>query len=216
VAEKKAAIQVDRFLSALETVIKNLGRQLRRVRHVAGATILGDGRLVMVLNSADLMKSILTGPAYPSSLITETEPVQRRRLLVVDDSITTRTLQKHILEKAGYEVISASDGQEAWEYLKHEQVQLVISDVDMPNMDGIELTKAIKSNHATANLPVILVTSLAEVQDRLQGMQAGADAYIVKTNFDQNELLETIEQYIRDQASFTDDSASISSNAARS
>jgi two-component system chemotaxis sensor kinase CheA len=216
VAEKRVAMQVDGFLNTLETVIKNLGRQLRRVRHVAGATILGDGRLVIVLNSVDLMKSIFTGQGYSGSLIVEAEPVRRHRLLVVDDSITTRTLQKHILEKAGYEVISASDGEEAWEYLKREIVHLVISDVNMPNMDGIELTKAIKTNNATANLPVLLVTSLGDAQDRLRGMEAGADAYIVKTNYDQNEIIETIKHYIGGQTSFAVDGSSISSKAARS
>jgi two-component system chemotaxis sensor kinase CheA len=216
VAEKRVALQVDGFLNTMETVIKNLGRQLRRVRHVAGATILGDGRLVIVLNSVDLMNSIFTGQGYSGSLIVETEPVRRYRLLVVDDSITTRTLQKYILEKAGYEVISASDGEEAWDFLERENVDLIISDVNMPNMDGIELTKAIKTNQTTANLPVILVTSLGDTQDRLRGMEAGADAYIIKTNYDQNEVLETIKHYIGGHTSFAIAGSSIASKAARS
>jgi len=196
VAEKKAAIQVDVFLDTQEIVIKNLGCQLQRVRNVSGATILGDGRLVVVLNSVDLMRSIFLRPAYALNILKSIPMVQKPRLLIADDSITTRTLQKHILEHAGYEVLTAGDGSEALELLKKESIQLVISDVNMPDMDGIELTAAIRKNSSTANLPVILVTSLGSPQDRLRGMEAGADAYIVKANFDQNELLEVIKRLI--------------------
>jgi two-component system chemotaxis sensor kinase CheA len=117
--------------------------------------------------------------------------------LVVDDSITTRTLEKNILEAAGYNVRLALDGQEAFNLLMTSELpDLVISDVQMPRMDGFALTARIKQEERTAQLPVILVTSLESVEDKAKGVDAGADAYIVKQSFDQINLLETIAQFI--------------------
>jgi two-component system chemotaxis sensor kinase CheA len=121
-------------------------------------------------------------------------------VLLADDSITTRILEKHILENAGYEVLTAADGQEAWELIcKNNKTlpDLVVSDVNMPRMDGLVLTQSIKNGSSYAHIPVVLVTSLESPQDRLQGMEAGADAYIVKSTFDQRELLETIERLVK-------------------
>ena len=200
VAEKRIALRVGGFLSTQQVVLKSLGGQLRRVRNVAGAAILGDGQLVTILNVSDLMKSLQAKSvaSFGSSIITK--EVRRSRVLLADDSITTRTLEKHILENAGYEVLTAADGQEAWELIRQKEKglpDLVVSDVNMPRMDGFTLTQSIKSDSSYARVPVVLVTSLESPQDRLHGMEAGADAYIVKSTFDQKELLETIERLIR-------------------
>ncbi len=124
--------------------------------------------------------------------------VRRRRLLVADDSITTRTLEKHILENAGYEVRAVADGREAWALLRGdaEMPDVIVSDINMPNMDGIALTEAVKRDPRLARVPIVLVTSLDAPQDRIRGLDAGADAYIVKSSFDQRELLETLERLI--------------------
>ena len=200
VAEKRIALRASGFLSTQQVVVKSLGGQLRRVRNVAGAAILGDGQLVTILNVSDLMKS-LHGKSFASlGLPIVTKEARRWRVLLADDSITTRTLEKHILENAGYEVLTAADGQEAWKLICQNEKglpDLVVLDVNMPRMDGFALTQSIKGDSSYARVPVVLVTSLESPQDRLHGMEAGADAYIIKSSFDQRELLETIERLIR-------------------
>jgi two-component system chemotaxis sensor kinase CheA len=200
VAEKRVALRADGFLSTQQVVLKSLGGQLRRVRNVAGAAILGDGQLVTILNVSDLMRSFHTKSVASLGLPIVTKKPRRWRVLLADDSITTRTLEKHILENAGYEVLTAADGQEAWELICQNEKglpDLVVSDIDMPRMNGFVLTQSIKGDSSYARVPVVLVTSLESPQDRLHGMEAGADAYFVKSTFDQRELLETIERLIR-------------------
>jgi len=196
VAEKRLTFRVDELLETREIVIKNMGQQLRRVRNLSGATILGDGQIVMVLNVADLMKSAQHGSDYLRPLDIAPAPPERKRILVVDDSITTRTLEKNILENAGYQVLVCADGQEAWECIQSESFDAVVSDVDMPRMNGFKLAEYVRDDDRYKTLPFILVTSLESRADKIRGMEVGADAYIVKGTFDQKELLDTIERLI--------------------
>jgi len=196
VVEKKIALAVDGFKGDQEVVIKNLGRQLSRVRNIAGATILGDGQVVIILHVADLIKSMQARPASASSRPLEARQPRRLRILVVDDSITTRTLEKNILENAGFQVLVAADGREALTLIQTEPLDAVVADIAMPRMDGIALTQAIKAAPRSLDLPVVLVTSLDSTEDKLRGMEAGADAYITKGAFDQQDLLATIERLI--------------------
>jgi two-component system, chemotaxis family, sensor kinase CheA len=115
---------------------------------------------------------------------------------VADDSITTRTLEKNILEAAGYRVRVAADGAEAWTALQSEPCSLLVSDVNMPRLNGFELTEKVRGSETLKALPIILVTSLDSREDRERGIWAGADAYIVKGAFDQDVLLSTIRQLI--------------------
>jgi len=127
----------------------------------------------------------------------EPESEERRiRVLVVDDSITTRTLEKNILETAGFDVHVAIDGVEGWSALSEDEFDVVVTDIEMPRMDGLELTRRIKNNPRTQRLPVILLTSLDKPEQREAGLKAGADAYLVKSRFDQNKLLEVIESFV--------------------
>jgi len=200
VAKKRIALRVGGFLSTQQVVVKSLGGQLRRVRNLVGAAILGDGQLVTILNVSDLMRSINVKSVTSLGLPIVIKEARRWRVLLVDDSITTRALEKHILENAGYDVLAAADGLEAWNLIctnEKELPDLVVSDINMPRMDGFVLTQSIKGNSRYAHMPVVLVTSLDSSQDKLHGMEAGADAYIVKSTFDQRELLETIERLIR-------------------
>jgi two-component system chemotaxis sensor kinase CheA len=174
---------------------------LSRVGGIAGATVLGDRQVVLVLNVSDLIKLAMRSKRRSVlDLQGATEsPAARRvqQILVVDDSITTRTLEKNILEAAGYAVQLATDGQEAWDLLVTESLpDLVVSDVAMPRMNGFELTRQIKQDGLGTEIPVILVTSLDSPQDKARGIEVGADAYIVKSSFDQDNLLETIGQLI--------------------
>ena len=201
-AERRMAFAVDELAGEQEVVIKSLGRQLSRVGGIAGATVMGNGEVVLILNVSDLIKLGLRGDrrSVLATLAKAAPAVKkraRRRILVVDDSITTRTLEKNILEAAGYEVRLAIDGEEALNAIATEGVpDLVVSDVVMPRLDGFDLTKRIKEDPNMGDVPVILVTSLDSSEDKTRGIEVGADAYITKSSFDQNNLLETIEQLI--------------------
>ncbi|MFH0789284.1 MAG: hybrid sensor histidine kinase/response regulator [Pseudomonadota bacterium] len=196
IAEGRLAFQVDELFDTQEVVIKSLGRMVSRVRNVAGATILGDGRVVMILNVADLMKSAQRAGGMTRPCAPKLKEVIRRRLLVVDDSITTRTMEKNILENAGYQVLTAADGEEAWALLQDESLDGVVADVKMPHMDGFTLTQKVKNDQRFQNVPVVLVTSLESPEDKIRGMESGADAYITKGTFDQMDLLGTIERLL--------------------
>ncbi len=197
VAEQRLALVVDDVLTEQEFAIKPLGKPLHRVRNVAGAAILGDGNPVLILNTADLMRGAKGLHKRMTIQHDEAAPPQRNaQILVVDDSITTRTLEKNILEMAGYKVITATDGVEALERLTEQRIDLVVSDVQMPNMDGIALTYHLRRNRDFKDLPLILVTSLESHEDRERGLIAGANAYIFKRGFDQAELLKTVQQLV--------------------
>lgn len=199
--ERSIALEVDALYSEQELVLKPLGREIKQARYVSGAALLGTGDILIVLDGNDLIRAG-TGLNLPRRRILTVEDIestpvrQAMRVLVVDDSITTRTLEKHILETAGFDVHVAIDGQEAWNKLANQDFDLVISDVEMPNINGLELTRLIKSSAATQHLPVILLTSLAKPEQREAGLRAGADAYLVKSQFDQEELLRVIQAVV--------------------
>ncbi len=200
--ERRMAFAVDGLAGEQEVVIKGLGKQLARVGGIAGATIIGTGDVALILNVAELIRLGLRGErgSVLRALEQTISPVETRakhRILIVDDSITTRTLEKNILEAIGYNVQVATDGQEALNTIAESGVpDLIISDIIMPRVNGFDLTRRVKENPKTAQVPVILVTSLGSAEDKTRGIEAGADAYIVKSAFDQGNLLETIKQLI--------------------
>lgn len=197
-ADTRIAFLVDEIVGEQEVLLKGLGRQLSRVRNVAGATVLGNGRVAPILNVADLMKSAIkfaSSRRESAGLAVETAaPI--RSALVVEDSITTRTLLKNILETAGYAVVTAVDGLDALTSLRSTPIDIVVSDIEMPRMNGFELTAKIRSDKTLSGLPVILVTALASREDRERGIDAGANAYIVKSSFDQSNLLAVMKKLI--------------------
>lgn len=196
--DQRVAFLVDELLGEEELLVKSLGRHLSRVPGIAGATILGTGRVILILNAADLIKKAQQAPS-PSPLPAtagEEKGLARPTILIVDDSITTRTLEKNILTTAGYQVRLAYDGEEALQVLAEGGCDLVVADIDMPRMDGFELTRRLKNDERYRDLPVILVTSMGSPEDKARGIAVGADAYIVKSSFDQDNLLETIRQLI--------------------
>jgi two-component system chemotaxis sensor kinase CheA len=189
------AFVVDRVVGEQEVLAKPLGRLLPRVRNLAGATVLGTGRVVPILNTADLLQTA-AGCTPATSSVAAAATIQANRLLVVDDSITVRTLLQNILESSGYSVRTAPDGAAAFDALQTGSFDLVISDIEMPRMDGFELTKRIRGQPALAELPVVLVTARETKDDRERGLEAGANAYIVKSSFDQSDLLAVIGKLI--------------------
>lgn len=197
--EKRVAFAVEAVLQEQEVLVKNLGQLLSRVRNVAGATVLGSGKPVVILNAPDLLKSAAQagrGPRPTESEAAATLSEHDKSILVVEDSITARMLLKNILESAGYRVKTAVDGMEAWTTLKSDAFQLVVSDIQMPRLNGFDLTAKIRGDRELNELPVILVTGLASREDRERGIDVGANAYIVKRDFDQSNLLEVIRRLI--------------------
>ncbi len=187
------AFIIDEVLQEQEVLVKNLGRQLSRVRNIAGATVLGNGKVVPILNVSDLMASAVKITPTRSESSFGSHP-KRTSILVVEDSITSRTLLKTILESAGYAVITAVDGVDAFAALKSGTFDLVVSDVEMPRMNGFDLTAKIRSDRKLSEMPVVLVTALESREDKERGIEVGADAYVVKSSFEQSNLLEVIER----------------------
>ncbi|MBI3995585.1 MAG: response regulator, partial [Nitrospirae bacterium] len=197
-AEKRMAFLVDEILSEQEVLVKSLGPQLSRVRNVAGATILGTGKVVPILNVHDLLKSAVKNASVPVKVPATVEAGKQKgkTILVAEDSITARTLLKNILETAGYRVKTAVDGVEAFTALRTEAFDLAVSDVDMPRMNGFDLTAKVRADKKLSDLPVVLVTALESREDRERGIDVGANAYIVKSSFDQSNLLEVIRRLV--------------------
>lgn len=194
--EQRVAFIIDELLQEQEVLTKGLGPPLSRVRNVGGAAVLGTGKAIAMLNVTDLLKSAVrtassSRAAEPKKLL-----ARQKTILVAEDSITTRTLLKNILEAAGYQVKTAVDGAEAFATLRTQACDLVVSDVDMPRLSGFDLTAKIRADTKFAELPVVLVTALESREDRERGIDVGADAYIVKGSFEQSDLLEAIRRLI--------------------
>ncbi|MDP4127022.1 MAG: response regulator [Bacillota bacterium] len=195
--QKRMAFAIDKLLNEQEILIKGLGKQLVRVRNIAGATVLGSGQVVLVLNVIDLIRSATRAAKTSSTFSLAAKTVAKRKtVLVVEDSVTSRTLFKNILISAGFDVHTAVDGMEAWIMLREKSFDLVVSDVEMPRMNGFDLTAKIRGETKLAELPVILVTSLVSKEDRERGVDVGADAYIAKSSFDQSNLLEVVRRLV--------------------
>jgi len=191
---RRAAVLCDRIVEEQEVVIKSLGPLLAGVPGYLGAAIMHDGRIAPVLDPSFVSK---TAARERRNGVVQQERPEQRTLLVVDDQFTVRELQRSILESAGYRVKTARDGREALATVTGDpDVGLVVTDVQMPEMDGIELLRAIRVDHEQASLPVVVVTSQGGEEDRRRGLEAGADAYIVKDQFDQRALIETVERLL--------------------
>ena len=194
--DQRIAFRVDAVLDELEVLVKPLGRPLARVRNIAGATVFASGQVVPVLNVTDLLKSArITGRAAPQAEA-KPKPAHARAILVAEDSITSRMLLKSILESAGYKVKTAVDGLEAFTLIRAEKFDLVVSDVEMPRLNGFDLTARIRADRKLAELPVVLVTALETREDRERGIEVGANAYLVKSRFDQSDLLDAVRRLL--------------------
>ena len=196
-----SAFLVDELLAEQEVMVKTLGSRVQRIRNLAGAVILPDGYVALTLHVADLLHRQGTMAPGTSSLLQRMRvggesDRKRRRILVVDDSVTTRSLEKNLLEAAGFVVELASDGVQGWERVQAGGVDLVLSDVDMPLLNGFQLTQTIRKSDQFRTLPVILITSNDDEHSRERGLSAGASAYLTKGNLDQNVLMNLIEQFL--------------------
>jgi two-component system, chemotaxis family, sensor kinase CheA len=199
---KFMALQVDDVIEEQEILVKDLGAQLKKVKNISGATILNSGKIVPILNIQDLFLSAINArhnlPQNTDKIADEKNETDhtQKTILEVEDSMTSRILLKNILESAGYKVYTAVDGLAALSVLKTQKIDIVVSDIEMPNMNGFQLTKNIRKNDKYKDLPIILVTSLSSDEDKEKGVTAGANAYIVKSQFDQVKLLEIIKSLL--------------------
>jgi two-component system chemotaxis sensor kinase CheA len=196
---QRLAVVVDDLLDERELVLRPLEHAGRAATNATvGTALLGTGVVALVLSVPALMDHSdgrATGASDALAAASD-EPRAPARILVVDDSITSRTLEQSVLAAAGYDVTTAVDGAEAWRTIERQEFALVVSDVEMPLLDGFGLCARIRTSPRTATLPVILVTSLDEPAQRARGLEAGADAYITKSSFDQDTLLDTVRMLI--------------------
>jgi len=194
----KIGFIVSEFLYEKEIVFKEFKGYLKKPRYFSGVTTLGTGEIVLILNIQELAKAKESSGLLPiTEVLTAGKPaVEKHTILIVEDSMITAELEKNILENAGYEVNIAIDGIDAMDKLHGKKYDLLVTDIDMPRMDGFELTSKVRADKRLKDLPVIVVTVREKVEDKRKGIEVGADAYILKKEFDQNNLLNTIKRLI--------------------
>lgn len=193
------ALLVEDVLEEEEIILKDLGKNLIRVPFVSGVTVFSSGEIIPILNIRDIIKNANSASVSLGSSkgkLEEQNKRKKKRILVAEDSATSRTLIKNVLESAGYEVVTKNDGQEAITYLMTNKVDALVSDIEMPRLNGFELTRKVRSDDKYRDLPIILVTSLSSREDMEKGIDAGANSYIIKSQFDQSVLIETIKSLI--------------------
>lgn len=196
---RRMAVVVDDLHDERELVLRPLEYAGRAATNATvGTALLSSGEVALVLSVPALLAHDASDGALTSGFLAADDDAPRAlaRILVVDDSITSRTLEQSVLAAAGYDVVTAVDGAEGWRTIERQEIALVVSDIEMPHLDGIGLCERIRANPRTAALPVILVTSLDEPAQRERGLEAGADAYITKSSFDQDTLLDTVRMLI--------------------
>ena len=196
---------VDRFLGERELVVQPLDARLGKIQDISAAALMEDGSPVLIVDADDLVRSIeklvseglLTNPQRSGF---ELNAARRKRILVVDDSPTVRELVRKLLDGHGYLADVAVDGMDGWNTLRAGQHDLVITDVDMPRLDGIELTALIKQDPLLKSLPVLIVSYKDCEEDRLRGLEAGADYYLTKGSFHDETLLQAVVDLIGEPA----------------
>ncbi len=194
----KLAVLVERLLDEQEILLKPLGGVLKRVRNISGVTVLGNGEICLILNPHDLIKTAYGKKAahIPVTNRESASQEKNRHILYAEDSITARTQIKRFLEKAGYTVTAAVDGRDAYEKLAGNTFMALVSDVTMPNMDGLMLTEKIRNHPQHNALPIILLSAMDKTDDRQRALELGANAYLSKSAFDQRHLLEALKTLV--------------------
>lgn len=195
---RRHGLVVDRFLGERELVVQPLDPRLGKVPDISSGSLTDTGAPLLVLDVEDVLRSIeRLGVADRLGNLDETaQAAQRKRVLVVDDSLTVRELMRKVLSAEGYEIELAVDGMDGWNTLRAGDFQLIITDVDMPRMDGIEFIRTIRGDPATKQKPVLIVSYKDREQDRALGLGAGADAYLGKGGFSDESLVQTVRDLI--------------------
>ncbi len=195
-------LAVDRFAGERDLVVIPLDRRLGKVANISAGAILEDGSPVLILDVEDLVRSIdslLTRGGLKKLREQQAQKrTTRKRILVVDDSLTVRETERRLLENGGYDVSVAIDGMEGWNALREGRFDLLVTDVDMPRLDGIELVRRLRAWPPTGSLPVVIVSYKDQAEYRMKGLDAGANAYLTKSSFHDAGLLNTVRDLIGD------------------
>lgn len=199
----KYGLIVDKFLGERDLVVHRLDHRLGKVKDISAASILEDGEPVLIFDIEDLVKSIediLSGKALSKvkGISKSKDEIHKKRILVVDDSITVREVEKKLLETHGYEVQVAVNGMDGWNAVRSAHFDLIISDIDMPRMNGFELVTLIRKNEKTHDIPIIIVSYKDREEDKLKGMEAGANYYLTKSSFHDDTFIEAVHDLIGD------------------
>jgi chemosensory pili system protein ChpA (sensor histidine kinase/response regulator) len=194
---QRVAVHVDELIGNREIVVKNIGPQLARVPGVAGATVLGNGKVVLILNPVQLAQR----QGIPSLLAQRQSAVQQLPaalpvIMIVDDSLTVRKITSKLLTREGYQVVTAKDGVDALQALEDVTPQVMLVDIEMPRMDGFELTKNVRGNAKTANIPIIMITSRTAEKHRNYAQELGVNVYLGKP-YQEEELLGYIAGFVK-------------------
>jgi len=192
--ERRAALVVDALAGVSDVIVKPLPKPLGRLAGIAGCAILGSGIPLCVLDGEHVVRA--AHDRGSRGAVVHSQPIVKRSLLIADDSLTTRTLLRNIMLSAGYDVETAVDGVDAWNKVQHRSFDCIMSDIEMPNMNGWEFCERVKRDGRLADTPVVLITSLSKDEERRRGLEMGADAYIVKGLFNETQLLETVERLV--------------------
>jgi two-component system chemotaxis sensor kinase CheA len=196
-ADDPHAFQVETVMQKRDVVVRGLTGRLRELKMVSGACIEPNGSILLVLDVPTLIeRSAAAVPAASRLTDKQTMPERQLSVMVVDDALMVRELQRSILERGGYSVRAAIDGAEALAMLAEQPADLVVTDVEMPNLDGLQLIRNIRAHPRLSNIPVLIVSSHASEEDRQLGLDAGADGYIVKTSFDEAGLLNAVSRLL--------------------
>ena len=191
---QRIALQVDELLGNQETMVKNIGPQLARLSGIAGATVQGDGRVVLILNPAQLAQR--AGGISKTKKTAVAKPLHAEPLImVVDDSLTVRKITSRMLIRAGYQVVTATDGVDALEKLGEFTPDVMLLDIEMPRMDGFALVRELRRDPKTQNLPIIMITSRTADKHRDYAMQLGVNTYLGKP-YQEDELLQNIADFV--------------------
>ncbi|MCA9283883.1 MAG: response regulator, partial [Phycisphaerales bacterium] len=203
-ALERYGLVVDRLLGEEDLVVRPLDGRLGKVPHVSAAAMLERGDPVLIVDVEDLVASLRQmlseGRVLGAALRTSQSGPARQRVLVVDDSATVREVERQLLSRAGYDVDTAIDGVDGWNALSAGRYDLLVSDVDMPRMNGIELVRRLRADARFASLPVVIVSYKDREEDRLRGLEAGATAYLTKGAFQDESFVRMVHDLIGDGA----------------
>ena len=192
------AVAVDAFLLERELVVQPLDRQLGKIENIAAGGLMEDGSPVLIVDTADLIRSIEKAamhakPALPANVNAATSTLKpRKRVLVVDDSLTVREVERKLIGNRGYDVEVAVDGMDGWNAVRSGNFDLVVTDIDMPRMDGIELVTLITNDPRLQGTPVMVVSYKDRDEDRRRGLEAGAAYYLTKSSFNDDTLVQAV------------------------
>jgi two-component system chemotaxis sensor kinase CheA len=192
--DRTAALVVEALAGVSDVIVKPLPKPLGLLAGVAGCAILGSGIPLCVLDGEHIVRA--AHDRGSRGAVVHAQTIVKRSLLIADDSLTTRTLLRNIMLSAGYDVETAIDGVDAWNKVQLRKFDCIMSDIEMPNMNGWEFCERVKRDGRLADTPVVLITSLAKDEERRRGLAMGADAYIVKGLFNETQLLETVERLV--------------------